>query len=65
MSDSNRFAPKGKTWVCSACGKTAHDRFGKVNAMRGWDESCAINAVLVKYEDILDRWPNGRVKKVR
>ena len=59
-----RFAPDGAVWVCGACGKTAQDRYGiKGQYDRGWDESCALNAVLVhKAKHFNDRgelvwWP--------
>lgn len=46
MSDE-RFAPDGAIWVCAACGKTHKDQYGMDGAgSRGWDESCALNAVL-------------------
>lgn len=42
-----RFAPEGAIWVCGACGKTHHDQYGiEGNGSPGWDESCALNAVL-------------------
>lgn len=42
-----RMAPEGSVWVCAACGKTARDRYGIVGEhSHGWDESCALNAVL-------------------
>lgn len=44
---SERFAPNGTIWVCGACGKTASDRYGiEGEHSRGWDESCALNAIL-------------------
>lgn len=36
-------AAPGTIWVCLACGKTERDLAG---ITRGWDVSCAINAVL-------------------
>lgn len=44
MKDINRFAGPGTVWVCSACGKTAKDRYG--DSGTSWDESCMLNAVL-------------------
>ncbi len=42
-----RFAPKGAIWVCGACGKTHADLYGLEGVgSRGWDESCALNAIL-------------------
>ena len=45
---SDRFAPEGAIWVCAACGKTSkYDSYGiDGEHSRGWDESCALNAVL-------------------
>ncbi len=43
----DRIAPAGATWVCAACGKTHSDQYGiEGEGSRGWDESCALNAVL-------------------
>ncbi len=39
-------------WVCCACGKRSHDRYGERTISRGWDESCFLNSVLA-YEDSL------------
>jgi hypothetical protein len=36
-------APKGKEWVCCACGKRSSN---KASGPHGWDESCFLNAVL-------------------
>ena len=48
MSDPNRYAPKGATWVCCACGKigTSPDR----NAFG--DTSCVTHALLVDTNSI-------------
>lgn len=52
MAD-NRMAPADGIWVCRACGKTAVDRYGMIGPYTyGWDESCALNAVLCKRADI-------------
>lgn len=58
-----RFAPAGAIWVCSACGKTSeHDSYGIDGKHdHGWDESCALNAVLCRNDDTLKRGPDGRV----
>ena len=37
---TDRIAPDGQIWVCSACGKTSKDKY------RNWDTSCAMHAVL-------------------
>lgn len=39
-----RYAPEGRIWLCMMCGKTAKDCF---TDERGWDESCAMNCMLV------------------
>lgn len=39
-----RYAPAGKIWLCMMCGKTAKDC---CTDERGWDESCAMNCILV------------------
>jgi hypothetical protein len=41
---TDRYAPAGKVWLCMMCGKTAKDCYGEE---RGWDESCALNCILV------------------
>jgi hypothetical protein len=41
---SDRYAPAGKVWFCMMCGKTTKDCYGEE---RGWDESCALNSILV------------------
>lgn len=44
---SERIAPAGQIWVCAACGKTSRDEYGiEGEHSYGWDESCALNAVL-------------------
>ena len=40
----DRYAPPGKIWVCSACGKTSQDLYPTAEQM--WDESCMRHAVL-------------------
>lgn len=55
----DRRAPEGAIWICGACGKTSEDRFGMVGEhSAGWDESCMLNAVLVK-ADSVRRYPGG------
>lgn len=56
-----RIAPEGAIWVCGACGKTARDQYGiEGEHSRGWDESCALNAVLCD-EASIKRDGSGRV----
>lgn len=59
MSDER--APKGKIFVCLACGKTSPTRYGLKNR-NGWDASCMINCVLVEEDRLLEK--NGRVVKI-
>lgn len=49
MNTTERMAPEGKIWKCSACGKLAKDRDG-LDGFRspGWDVSCMLHAVLVE-----------------
>lgn len=55
----DRIAPDDAIWVCSACGKTAVDRYGEHGAHSPmWDESCMLNAVLCKRGTII---PSARV----
>jgi len=62
-------APEGTVWVCGACGKTSHTRYGlDRNKSPGWDESCMMNAVIINISDILepgDWTPYRRVQKVK
>jgi len=60
---SNVTAPKGQVWICTACGKRAHDRYGFDPINRGYDESCMLHAILC-YEDKLVLGDNDRVKEV-
>jgi epoxyqueuosine reductase QueG len=69
----NRRAPDGHVYVCGACGKVSHWRYGfdeaeKNDATPGWDESCAMNCGLVDVSTIAD--PDGwqypqRVRRLR
>ena len=53
---SDRIAPAGAIWVCAACGKTAKDRYGLEGKHSfGWDESCALNAVLCHEDKSMTR----------
>lgn len=46
----NRRALDGYAWECAACGKRSRDLFGFERLSYGWDESCVLNAHLVKVE---------------
>jgi hypothetical protein len=60
MTDEARLAPENKVWVCMACGKRAQDRYGIEGWHSwGWDESCALNSVLV------DEKPSRRLLEKR
>jgi hypothetical protein len=48
---ADRYAPTGQVWLCMMCGKTTKDCYGEE---RGWDESCALNCILV---DEATKWP--------
>jgi hypothetical protein len=41
----NPIAPKGKIWLCTACGKTSPHRYGTSGS--GWDEACMLNSELI------------------
>jgi hypothetical protein len=69
---SNQRAPEGHIWVCAACGKTSRYSYGfgpkgsrDAETSLGWDESCAMNAVLVREADIEERTASGRVRGIR
>lgn len=55
----NEIAAEGKVYVCGACGKRSRDRYGDQKIDRGWDESCAIHAVLCDESSLVIE--NGRV----
>jgi hypothetical protein len=55
-----RFAPDDCIWVCAACGKTQTDKYGYGEGSSGWDESCMLNAILCKRNNII---PAERVTK--
>lgn len=44
----NRLAPKGKVYMCLACGKESVDLYGDIKADDGFDESCMLNCALVE-----------------
>jgi hypothetical protein len=43
---ANHEAPEGQVYVCGACGRRSRDKYGFKPIDAGWDESCAMNAVL-------------------
>jgi len=54
-NNHDRYAPLGKIWVCTACGKVSpSDRYGNSGSTPGWDESCVLNSVLVSKDDVVD-----------
>lgn len=62
--NGNWIADPGKVFVCLACGKTSHDRYGIVGEhSTGWDESCMLNCEEFKIEG-LTYSPGGRVVAV-
>ncbi len=42
----NEIAPKGKVFVCFACGKRSIDKYGDRAIDKGWDVSCMLNSGL-------------------
>jgi hypothetical protein len=58
----DRIAPDGMIWVCTACGKTAKDRY-QSEKFYSWDESCVMNAILVE-EDKCVFTKSGFVKEI-
>ena len=54
MKRKEWIAPKGKMWVCCACGKTAKYRAGLTeNDMDGWDEACFLNSELFDVDKLV------------
>lgn len=55
-AETDRFAPEGAIWLCPYCGKTSQrDSYGiEGEHSPGWDESCALNAILVHSERHID-----------
>ena len=52
LPPGTELAPRGKVWVCQACGKRSRTRYGfdaEKNRVcdHGWDESCMMNAELI------------------
>jgi len=68
IEEKNRIAPKGKVWVCCACGKTSKDRYGlrfPEETTRGWDESCLLNSQLFDKDKLIYSEGEGRVLEVK
>lgn len=57
-------AAPGNLWVCMMCGKTSPNRYWSRSAMRGWDESCMMNAEQYPIEK-LERNDSGRVTRIK
>jgi len=65
MKRKEWIAPKGKIWVCCACGKTAKYRAGRTeNDMDGWDESCFLNSELFDVDKLVRDSKTKRVVKI-
>ena len=60
---SSEYVHDGKTWVCTACGKTSKDRYGDIETTRGWDASCFVNSHLVD-DTLIIRGEDSRVKEI-
>ncbi len=48
LEHGNRLANLGYSFNCRACGKKSRDMYGNHPISWGWDESCALNCVLIK-----------------
>ncbi|HUO75509.1 MAG TPA: hypothetical protein VMU12_01140 [Candidatus Paceibacterota bacterium] len=62
LRNGNRMARPGTVFVCGACGKRSHDRYGTKAIDHGWDTSCMTWAQLVD-DDSLIFDENGRVAR--
>jgi hypothetical protein len=63
MSDPrNVVAPEGYVFVCMACGKRSHDKYGEQAISYGFDVACVLHAVLCR-EDSLVFGEHGLVKE--
>lgn len=67
IDTDDRIAPKGKIYVCHACGKTSVDQYGYSKEYPetswGWDVSCVLNSELYD-RDQLEYDESGRVCKI-
>lgn len=61
---SNEVAPKGKLFICTACGKRSMDKYGEKEIDYGWDISCVLNSMLVD-ESLLIIGEDGTVTGLR
>lgn len=62
---TGRIAPKGKIWVCMACGKfQLTDRYGAEDGSSGWDESCMLNSELFDVDSIVWNDDSSRVVQI-
>ena len=50
---TQKIAPRGAVFVCSACGKRSRDLYGYQAISPGWDESCSLNAILCDEESLV------------
>ena len=62
IRSSNRLARPGTVFVCPACGKRSHDKYGTLAIDDGWDESCMMHAQLCVDRSLIFG-DNGRVAK--
>ncbi len=53
-----------KAWVCLACGKMSHDKYGTNPINKGWDVSCMINSQEFNKNQLVLN-DEGRVKKIK
>ena len=60
----NEVAPKGKVWVCLACGKRSQDKYGEHAVNRGWDVSCMLNSSLFEEKRLVLDPKTKRVTEV-
>jgi hypothetical protein len=71
MNSGTDYAADGQVYVCGACGKTSSTRYGfdangRTVSAHGWDESCALNAILCFAEQLGGAWePVPAAEKVQ
>lgn len=60
----NVAAEPAEVFVCTACGKVSVDRYGYQSISRGWDESCMLNAICVRRDQIVWNAEHTRALRV-